>query len=335
MIRFLLVAVLATLPACGDDDASQVSGPDARLEEQADDDWKRIEDDALAGVDFEASFGTGNAVWAVGTLIIGDETVVVHHDGETWSRLEGSVSPALGRSIWASGPDDVWLAGPALWHWDGAEWVKLDDTELLEGATLAAKGVWGTGSDDVWVGVRDAEYDDHILHRVAGSWIEVGTLGLMEVIDGCAFAPDDVRVLFDNDHSWELRRWDGEQWTPEDSDSWDTVGAGGYVDDLQCPGDHSWAVVARLGDAVHPSDPLHAGFWVDAFGNGWVVGVDANKRAQIWRQTNGERHETIETGLDGLPHARQDQLRGVWQTASGGVFVFGPDGLVWEHIEAP
>lgn len=77
-------------------------------------------------------------VWAVGQS-------VYHWDGASWS--EADVEGGQWSSIWASGPDDVWVAAPAqrVIHYDGTSWTTVLDEAGFIG------DVWGRPGVDVWV----------------------------------------------------------------------------------------------------------------------------------------------------------------------------------------
>ena len=77
-----------------------------------------------------AMWGNGpKDVWAVG---LGDDTAstgaAVHWDGTRWSPVTTLAPTDLAtpfRSVWSSGPNDVWIGGDsALHHWDGVSWSR-------------------------------------------------------------------------------------------------------------------------------------------------------------------------------------------------------------------
>jgi hypothetical protein len=76
----------------------------------------------------EPSFQQADALWARedGVVWVAEHaTSSVHrHDGKIWKR---EPSPIAGpRSVWASGPSDLWLAGDGgLAHFDGKSWARV------------------------------------------------------------------------------------------------------------------------------------------------------------------------------------------------------------------
>ncbi len=85
----------------------------------------------------------------------------------TWTPYRGALTGFTQNALstlWATGPDDVWLAGQQgrLRHWNGTEWhvaaVALDKWPVQN----AVHAIWGSGSNDIWVVGADIA-----LHKVA------------------------------------------------------------------------------------------------------------------------------------------------------------------------
>ena len=110
-----------------------------------------------------------------------------HWDGKQWATLWTNLASATSSplapldfltGVWASGPDDVFVVGFGIGHWDGAVMT------LADGSTDVAWGaVWGSGPNDVyavgdvgtiahWNGARWSRMTsgtDHTLRAVHGS----------------------------------------------------------------------------------------------------------------------------------------------------------------------
>jgi hypothetical protein len=74
-------------------------------------------------------------------------------------------------SIWASGPNDVWVTGDRLRHWDGAAW---SDRTLPGAATVYT--VQGRAPNDIWAGAAKpgGALDNFLLlHWNGCSWIDM------------------------------------------------------------------------------------------------------------------------------------------------------------------
>ncbi len=110
---------------------------------------------ALSSVTVVAS----DDVWAVGswfTKAFVDQTLVLHWDGATWTRI---ASPSVGKgandlvSVDALSADDVWAVGSRglhtlTEHWDGTAWSVSKSPTPGGNADLA--GVVAVAADDVW-----------------------------------------------------------------------------------------------------------------------------------------------------------------------------------------
>jgi hypothetical protein len=97
--------------------------------------WAKIASLKTSAVTDIWGSSAGN-VWVVG----GDNGTIVHYDGSEW-RSFGDDFEA--RSIWGTGPNDVYAAGDApLWHYNGTSWsrVKLDNVYPLNGVWCAPAG---------------------------------------------------------------------------------------------------------------------------------------------------------------------------------------------------
>jgi hypothetical protein len=86
-----------------------------------------------------------------------------HWDGKSWTPVDPGTSDF--RSIWGSGPADVWAVGTGgtVTHWDGGRWSK----EKLPGEDLSLDKVGGRGEKDVWV---VDNRDGALLHWDGTSW---------------------------------------------------------------------------------------------------------------------------------------------------------------------
>jgi hypothetical protein len=143
-----------------------------------------------------------SGVWASSrddVFAIGDDAIIAHWDGATWSRtLAGSPFNA---SIWGSGPTDVYVLGTFdLIHYDGAAWTEV---ELDSGG--GGGQVWGTGASDVWVMT-----DSYALSHFDGSaWqtVETDLVGDLAAVWGPA--PDD---LWAAGGAGSIAHYDGESW---------------------------------------------------------------------------------------------------------------------------
>ena len=140
----------------------------------------------------------GGAVFAVGSL-----GAVLSWTGDRFASLASPTRDAL-RSVWLSGPGDVWVTNGAseVFHYDGESWTQF----AAMGSKLA-----GSAPSDVWL---DTQHFDGTGFR------ERRPPGLGWFIDLLARAPDDVWVLglpgtagesIDTDRAIVMH-FDGGQW---------------------------------------------------------------------------------------------------------------------------
>lgn len=160
-------------------------------------DFTASEVSTATGLDGLSSLWASSAsdVWAVG-----DDAIVAHGDGGTWSgTLAGS--PFM-TSIWGSGPSDVYALGTFdLVHFDGSAWTTVE----LEGGAGDGQ-VWGTGASDVWVMTDSYQ----LSHYDGGSWQTIETedfIGDLATVWGRA--PDD---LWAAGGAGSIAHFDGDAW---------------------------------------------------------------------------------------------------------------------------
>jgi hypothetical protein len=137
--------------------------------------------EAKAGAFLYDMGGVGTSVWAVG-----DEGIILHRgpDG-TWV-TESTPKRMQHTRVWASGPDDVWVAGSRLLHSTGdGTW-----TEVSLPVHAQVTEVWGRAKGDVYAGTMGG-----LFHLQGGSWKETGYTGAAEGLGGT-----DTRVFVANEN---------------------------------------------------------------------------------------------------------------------------------------
>jgi hypothetical protein len=111
--------------------------------------------------------------------------------------------------VWGTGPEDVWMVGSAIYHWDGKAWTARPFTEARRPPDVTA--IWGSGPDDVWVGLPSADSWPTLYHwdgktwtpfRGAGGTVRAGVASLW------GSGPTDVWALTHEG----LLHWDGRTW---------------------------------------------------------------------------------------------------------------------------
>ncbi len=134
-------------------------------------------------------------------FVIGEDAVVGHYDGSSWSRtIAGS---PFNSSIWGSGPSDVYALGTfSLIHYDGASWTEID----LDGGGGDGQ-VWGTSASDVWVMTESYE----LSHFTGSAWETIETadfVGDLAAVWGPS--PDD---LWAAGSAGSIAHYNGSKWT--------------------------------------------------------------------------------------------------------------------------
>jgi hypothetical protein len=109
--------------------------------------------------------------------------------------------------VWAVAPDDVFVAGTTLRHWNGTSWIDLgepgityshvwasadDDVWVITGPAGSADlrhfdgaswsidpmainpiAIWGVARGDVWIStLQNAPYKGTVFHLEAGTWVD-------------------------------------------------------------------------------------------------------------------------------------------------------------------
>ncbi len=114
---------------------------------------------------------------------------------------------AAGYAVWAAGPDDVWLGGGDLFHWNGTTW-----SEFASGTNNGIFTIWGTASNDVWAGcIGSSSPGTFLVHWNGSAWTPVplpASVGGVSDIWGTG--PNDVWAV---DGGNGVLHFDGTAWT--------------------------------------------------------------------------------------------------------------------------
>jgi hypothetical protein len=147
-------------------------------------------------------FARLEAVWGTSpsnVYAVGDRSVILHFDGESWSEEE-TPSRYGYNDIWGSSPTDIYAVGTDVAHFNGVEWTDLD-----LGISGSVRQVWGTSSTDLyfrsWAGV---------FHYDGTTLTELGFGENFSISDLWASGPDDVYVVT---RSEMVHHYDGTEWS--------------------------------------------------------------------------------------------------------------------------
>jgi hypothetical protein len=153
-------------------------------------------------------------IWTLGGGAYLGTNTVMHWNGSTWA---DSMFPDPSAELydgWASGPNDVWIAGGqrqssttdrVIFHWNGAVWSSSGalGSESSGASNFAGfTSIWGAAANDIYAVAPTALY-----HYDGNAWTPVVAVpGGSDVFGSSA---DDVDVV-ENQHLWH---WDGASWT--------------------------------------------------------------------------------------------------------------------------
>ena len=270
---------------------------------------------------------TLNAVWVIASAdvwAVGDG-VVAHYDGVEWARVEGGVLPqgsqnADWRSVSATAPDDVWIAGtqpqedgPVLIHYDGEQWTTmLGNADAVAGEEYAFFGMVADG-DTLWIadGILGGNdhgfayfYDGMVDERYESFMRSVAVVG-----DHVFFGADPGQVVY----------YDGSDWQTS------SIESGGMTDQL----------VSIHGSATNDVWAVGPRKRVHFDGSEWAVEDLENEAYGVWGSgpddvwTVGERFEHFDgsSWKAELPPREDVVYRGV-HGGEGVVWAVGDEGAI-------
>jgi cysteine-rich repeat protein len=108
------------------------------------------------------------AVWTGGPSLAyaaGDAATLIHYNGLVWSEIvlppppTTVIGPSLLMQIWGSGPDNVWVGGNMVAHFDGTSWVQVTVPGITDGINRV-DAIWGSGPSDVYVAAGTVQHWD-------------------------------------------------------------------------------------------------------------------------------------------------------------------------------
>lgn len=143
--------------------------------------------------------GTYSAVTAAGKdVFIFGLTGGKRFDGSVWSSVAGSPTVGMSARAWAFTPNDLWVTGKAMSHFDGTGWTQT---------TLAAApgALFALDSSKLWA--HAYTYKDAIFFWNGQGWSSIATPSNCSSL--WARSTNEVYCSF----TGHAARWDGTKWT--------------------------------------------------------------------------------------------------------------------------
>ena len=257
---------------------------------------------------------------------------LLHWDGQSWTNQAppaglAALSEASLKSIWGSGPNDVWVVATFsggndsddIFHYDGTSW----STAASIPANYGLVSLWGSGADDVW-----ATGDGITLHWDGTSWTAVTLPSPLTYVTfdaiSCSGA-SDVWMVGRSTGYGNVAHFDGSTWSMIASGSTANLNAVWATGPAE-----AWAV-GDSGTIVHwngtawstiawPIPAWTAGglnaVWGSGPGDAWAVG-DGGGIAHL----SGTTWSPVISGTT-------QKLRGVWGNDSADVWAVGDNGTI-------
>lgn len=312
--RGLLLSAVLAFSACGPDPTPTPTPvtPDNRQ-------WATV-GQSLEVAALSVSGTAGDDVWAVGAEA-GKGGVVLHFDGNTWTRMPSGQAYDLWW-VTALAKNDVWIggAGATILHWDGTAFTRMKTPGL---AADTVYGIWAASANDVWA---------------VGS--HAGRYGFLWHWDGTAFTnvllPDDVQLDASGELPGLFKVWgrnandiyavggnglmmhyDGKAWKVIPTETTETLfTVHGDANEIVAVGGSSNGVVVNgEGKLIGPEfAPLLQGVVKDSTGTTWLSG----EKGVVYKRKAGGTWEAITTGL-----SQPQSLHAIWADPQGSVWTVG------------
>lgn len=182
-------------------------------------------------VDLKAVWGTSrDDVWAVG-----NQGTVLHFTGSAWASIATGSTATFLSGIAGNGPNDVWIAGDDIVHWDGSAWNKVTAPPIrLSGIFVQKSTVYGYGSAGIYQYANNAwtQVSAEYISKIAGDGTNLYAAGFKgiyqlsgmtwKLVSPSTAAFSDIYYRSDKDiwsvgEQGTILHWDGTAWTSVDN----------------------------------------------------------------------------------------------------------------------
>jgi hypothetical protein len=181
----------------------------------------RIDVVLSAGAPFALSATSSSDIWALTAT-----NAVIHFDGSDWTQTDVPL-PFLTlnypESIYAAGPDDVWIVGYGgdhrgeykgyVQHWDGSSWNSVSTPVTGQPVTFL-RDIDGSAADNIWI-VGHVNYSHHLsLHWDGSTWsLQDGPVSDAPLAQVVVLAPNDAWAApYSLTAGFSFYQWDGSVW---------------------------------------------------------------------------------------------------------------------------
>ena len=270
-----------------------------------------------------------NAVWAANRTSAFVATAgagVLAWDGMSWQAL-GSFPGGAVTALRGSSATDLWAAGQALWHWDGASWTMA--------LAVTASGISVVDGGDVWIsGSSGSSFESVVAHWDGNAWTQWVNAEAGLYHDIAATAPNDVFVSSAD----TVLHYDGVAWTestaiPTGSRSGPTAMIAFDPGAVFAVSPDGLVFRYRGQEYIGEDSPLSGSidaFWMDA-GNDMFLADTAGHVAHY----DGSTWTGTTTVVDPLPR----RLFGtgpdnVWLSGGSKVYRYDAQGKTWDEMVA-
>jgi hypothetical protein len=166
-----------------------------------------------------------HGVWALApddAWAVGDRGMLVHWDGESWSRVGLDIDPELAlHDVWAASSERLFVAASdgSVLSFD-ARTSPIGEITRHEPSKMPMRSLWGSSAQDVYALAPSIDYgggqqhDARLFHYDGSTWTQVEPSPLATAAVVCGAAADDVFVL--GDHG-QVVHFDGQRWQPQQS----------------------------------------------------------------------------------------------------------------------
>ena len=141
---------------------------------------------------------------------MGNQTTFWHWNGTAWN---ASILNGFGGvAMWGDAPNNAWVVGYGIAHWDGYLFHVVKQPSLVPGGSLTA--VSGSGPNDVWAVGGPSYGSGTAVHWDGSAWNVVANPSPANFLAVWDVGPDDAWATTGmTDPNTAFYHWNGTAWT--------------------------------------------------------------------------------------------------------------------------